>query len=93
MSFTTIFAQIDTSSLPHPAANSGTISKALTIVFAITGAVALLIIVIAGFRYIIAQGDPNSVSQARNTILYAVIGLIISLAAFSIVTFVLKGIG
>lgn len=91
-----LFAQLDTSQihgLPTANANQGTISAVLSIVFGITGAVALLIIVIAGMRYILARGDPNSVAQARNTILYAIIGLIISLAAFSIVTFVLKGIG
>lgn len=92
----TIFAQIDTTQihgLPTPAANGSAISTALSIVFAVTASVALLMIVIAGFRYIIARGDSNAVAQARNTILYAVIGLLVSLAAFSIVTFVLRGIG
>jgi hypothetical protein len=65
----------------------------LSIVFAVTASVALLIIVIAGFRYVVSHGDPNAVTQARNTILYAVIGLLVSLTAFSIVTFVVKGIG
>jgi hypothetical protein len=93
-----IFAQLVTGpggiqGLPKATADQGALSTVLSIVFAITAAVALLVIVIAGFRYIVARGDPNSVSQARNTILYAVIGLLISLAAFSIVTFVLKGIG
>ncbi len=58
-----LFAQLDTSQihgLPTPSASSGAISTVLSIVFAITGSVALLVIVIAGFRYIIARGDPNS---------------------------------
>lgn len=91
-----IFSQIDKSQihgLPTPSANQSTIGTVLGIVFAVTAAVAVLMIVIAGFRYIIASGDPQATAQARNTILYAVIGLLISLAAFSIVTFVLKGIG
>jgi len=82
---------IDTSGLPHPH-TSNTISKVLTIVFAFTASISLLMIVIGGLRFIIAKGDPNGTVQARNTILYAVIGLFVTLAAYSIVTFVIKGI-
>lgn len=88
-----IIAQIDVSGLPHPAANGNAISTVLSIVFAVTASIALLMIVIAGFRYIVARGDPNATAQAKNSILYAVIGLLISLAAFSIVTFILQGVG
>lgn len=82
---------IDTSSLPNhtsDAAGQSAITTVLSIVFAITGSIALLIIVIGGFRYVVSHGDPNSVSQAKKAILYAVIGLLVSLAAFSIVNFV-----
>lgn len=78
--------------LPHPD-TSKTLATVLGIVFAVTASIALLMIVIAGFRYIVAHGDPNATAQAKNTILYAVIGLLVSMAAFSIVTFVVKGIG
>ncbi len=84
---------VDTSSLPKPAADSGAVSTILNIVFALAASIALLIIVIAGFRYIVAHGDPSAVAQARNTILYAVIGLLITIVAYSIVAFVVKGIG
>lgn len=65
----------------------------LQLVFALLGSVALLVIVISGIRYMLASGDPGKVAQARNTILYALVGLIISLSAFSIVTFVVKATG
>lgn len=87
--------QLDTSSLPN---NSGTdapstfLATALQIVFGVTGSVALIIIVLAGLRYVIAAGDPTAVAKARMTILYAVIGLAVALAGFSIVTFVVKGV-
>lgn len=84
---------INTTCLPQPVATAGTLQTVLSIVFGITASIALLIIVIAGFRYIVAAGDPNSVSQAKKAILYAVIGLLVSLAALSIVTFAIKGIG
>ncbi|MFA5004363.1 MAG: pilin [Candidatus Saccharimonadales bacterium] len=88
-------AQIDTNSLPNHGNGdvaSTALSTVLQIVFGVTGAIALLVITIAGFRYVVSQGDPNSVAQAKNTIIYALVGLLISIAAFSIVTFVVKGV-
>lgn len=86
-------AAIDTSGLPHQGGVSmADLNKILQIVFGLAASIALLVIVIAGFRYIVAQGDPNNVSQAKRAILYAVIGLLVSLAAFSIVTLVLRDI-
>ncbi len=83
---------INAQPLPSPAADSLAISTVLQIVFAFAGSIALLMVVIGGFRYIVAHGDPNSVSQARKTILYAVIGLLVCMAAYSIVLFVIKGV-
>lgn len=78
--------------------NSGAVGDApstflkvlLQIVFGVIGSVALLIIVISGLRYITAAGDPAAVAKARMTILYAVIGLAVALAGFSIVTLVVS---
>lgn len=63
----------------------------LQLIFAILGSVAFLTLVISGLRYILASGDPGRMSQAKQAILYAVIGLAVALSAFSIVTFVVKG--
>lgn len=88
-------AIIDTSGLPNHG-NSDPTASAIPIiintVLAITASISVLMIVIGGFRYIIARGDPSASAQARNTVLYAVIGLIVTMAAFSIVTFVIKSI-
>lgn len=74
--------------LPHP--NTGnTLKTALGIVFGITGALSLLVMVIAGFTFITSQGEPQKVSQARNAIVYAAAGLAISILAVSIVGFVI----
>jgi hypothetical protein len=91
--FTLVAAVVDTGGLPKVQATGSTLNTVLSIVFGITASIALLMIIIGGFRYIVAHGDSNAVAQARNTILYAVIGLVITLAAYSIVTFVVKGIG
>lgn len=82
-------AIIDITGLPRAQANNTTLSTILNTVFGVVASMAVLIVVIGGFRYILARGDPNGTAQARNTILYAVIGLIVTLAAYSIVTFVI----
>lgn len=53
------------------------------------GAVALLFIIIGGFRFIISMGNPEGVEKARHTVLYAVLGLIIIFVAYLIVAYLL----
>jgi len=87
------FAQVNINNsevdIPQSSLSSTSLHTILQIVFGAAGGVALIVIIIAGMRFILSQGDPNNVTKARNTIIYAVIGLIICIAAFSIVTFVL----
>ena len=56
------------------------------------GAISVVMIIIGGLRYVLSNGDPKSTESAKNTILYAVIGLIVAIAAFAIVTFVTNNI-
>lgn len=56
----------------------------------IIGAVSVIMIIYGGFRYITSGGDSNGVTAAKNTILYAIIGLIIVALAQIIVNFVLN---
>lgn len=55
----------------------------------VVGIVAVIMVLVAGFKYITSQGDSNGVNSAKNTLLYAIIGLIIVLLAQVIVRFVL----
>lgn len=86
---------IVTNNLPNssgddPANNQ--VANALEIVFGVMGALAVLMIVIAGLRYMLAGGDPSKVANARNTIIYSVIGLVVALTAYSIVYFVVRNV-
>ena len=56
------------------------------------GAVSVIMIIIGGFRYVISQGDSGAVTSAKNTILYAVIGLIVAIFAWAIVDFVIDNL-
>lgn len=83
---------ISTKGLPNAQADSKELTTIVNTVFGLVAAIAVLMIVINGFRYIAAHGDSSATAQARNGILYALIGLVVTMAAFSIVTFVVKGL-
>lgn len=57
---------------------------------AIVGIVAVIMIIVGGFRYITSGGNDTSVTAAKNTILYAVIGLVVVALAQIIVRFTLS---
>ncbi len=73
---------------PKVNASSDTVSTILNIVFSVIGALTFLFVVIGGFRYVISQGKPEDASKAKNTIIYALIGLAITISAAAIVNFV-----
>ena len=77
------------SGLPHVDASGVQIHQILQIVFGVLAALAVLMIVIAGLRFITAQGSPQETAKARNTIVYALIGLVVALIAEAFVSFVL----
>lgn len=56
------------------------------------GMVAVIMIIIGGFRYVLSGGDSSSITAAKNTIFYAVIGLVVAVLAFAIVNFVLANV-
>jgi len=65
-------------------------SKVVNIFSLIVGAVAVIMIIYGGFRYITSGGDSGSVGNAKNTLIYAIVGLIIVALAQLIVHFVLN---
>lgn len=82
----------NTCGLPQVDASSGRLSTILQMFFAILAASALLVIVIAGLRYVNSSGDPGTMTKTKNTIIYAAVGLVVSMSAFAIVTFVLNNL-
>lgn len=75
--------------LPQASAGTSELQTVLQIVFGIMAAVAVLMIVVAGFRFVTAQGNPQETAKARNTIVYAIIGLAVAIVAEAIVSLVL----
>jgi len=79
----------DISPLPRATADANRIQIILTILFTVLGAIAVMMIVIGGIKYAGSQGDPQGVSKAKGTIIYAIVGLVIAILAVGIVDYVL----
>lgn len=68
------------------------IRTVINILSIVVGVVAVIMIIIGGLRYIISGGDSGNVTAAKNTILYALVGLVIVALAQIIVRFVLGNV-
>lgn len=69
-----------------------TVKAVINTIIGIIGMLAVIMIIIGGINFVTSQGDAAKVTKARNTILYGVVGLIVSLLAFAIVNFVLTNV-
>lgn len=68
------------------------INQISSIILLLVGVVAVLFLIIGGFRYITAAGVPEQVQAAKGTIMYAIIGIVITLLAYAVVQFVINAL-
>ena len=61
-------------------------------IIAVSGLVAVVFVVIGGINYMTSAGDTTKLEKAKKTILYAVIGIVITVLAFAIVNFVITNL-
>lgn len=54
----------------------------------LVGVISVIMLIIGGIRYVVSGGDQNAVTGAKNTILYAIIGIIVAFLAFAAVKFI-----
>ena len=69
--------------------DQGLFRQAVNILLYIIGAISVIMLIIGGIRYVVSGGDSSAVTAAKNTILYAVIGIIVALLAYALVNFVI----
>lgn len=67
-------------------------NRILNVFTTVIGAVSVLMIIIGGLRYVTSNGEPAQLTSAKNTIMYAAVGLVIAAMANAIVNFVLTNI-
>jgi type IV secretory pathway VirB2 component (pilin) len=72
---------------------NGTLTKVTKFVSYIAGICAIIIIIVSGFMYVTSGGDPGKISNAKDAVLYALIGVVIAIVAQAIIIFVLNKIG
>ena len=53
------------------------------------GISAVIMLIIGGFRYVFSQGNEKNISGAKDTILYAIVGIVVALLSYAIVNFVI----
>lgn len=72
---------------------SDIINDVANLLSAVVGIAAVIMIVISGFRYVTAGGDPGKISGAKDALIYALVGLVIAAFAQFLVKFVLNKVG
>jgi hypothetical protein len=70
----------------------GVITTVINTMLYIIGAVSVIMLIYGGIRYTTSGGNANSVTAAKNTILYAIIGLVVAIFAYAIVNWVLDAV-
>lgn len=66
----------------------GKIKIVVNMMLYLLGAIAVVMIVVGGIRYTTSNGDSSAITSAKNTILYAVVGLVVAIMAYALVNFV-----
>jgi hypothetical protein len=69
---------------------TGIFTTITNVLLFVVGAISVIMVIIGGLRYIISGGNTANVTTAKNTVLYAIIGIVVALFAYAIVNFVLS---
>ena len=72
--------------------DTGVFKQVTNTILYIVGIIAVIMLIIGGIRYVTSGGDSKKVTDAKNTVLYAIIGLVIAFLAFAIVNFVISAL-
>ncbi len=95
MKLLTIFSQISGvfDDIEHPnkdgSLGSDQLASVTEFVFIAVGIISVIMVIVGGYWYTLSGGDPQRVARAKKTILWSVIGLAISISAWTIVNFVI----
>lgn len=68
--------------------DGGVFAKITNVMLFVIGAISVIMIIIGGLRYVLSGGDSANVSAAKNTILYAIVGIVVALLAYAAVNFI-----
>jgi hypothetical protein len=69
------------------------VERVVNVLFTVLLVAALIVIVIAAFTFVTAAGEPEKVQTARNLIIYAIIGIVVAVAARGVIGYIRWRIG
>ena len=72
--------------------DTGIFKQVTNTILYVVGIIAVVMLIIGGIKYVVSGGDSKKVTDAKNTVLYAIIGLVIAFLAFAIVNFVISAL-
>ena len=86
------YAQLDVNNInPGGTAGNTTLTQLVQIIIntllAVIGIIAVVMLIFGGIKYTTSQGDKTAIESAKNTILYAIIGIVVAFAAFALVSY------
>ncbi len=79
----------DINSGGSPGTVPGILQNVVNLLLFLVGAASVIMLIIGGFRFVMSSGDSQAAANARNTVLYSIIGIIVAVAAYGIVNWVL----
>ncbi len=69
------------------------IPKAINLMLFVVGVLAIFMMIYGGIRYVLSGGDNTRVKDAKNTILYAIVGLVVAILGYAIVNWIVQIVG
>ena len=73
--------------------NGSIVSTIINVVLFIVGILCVIMIIYSGIRYVISRGKTEEVKNAKDTLLYAIVGLIVAMVAYALVNWVFTSVG
>ena len=82
--------QGDAASLFGEGGQGGIFRTITNVLLFLIGAISVIMLIIGGIRYVVSGGDSTAVQNAKNTILYAIVGVVVAILAYAVVNFVIS---
>lgn len=70
--------------------SNGVFKTITNVLLFVIGAISVIMLIIGGIRYVVSGGEGQAITSAKNTILYAVIGIVVAILAYALVNFVIS---
>ncbi|NTU69414.1 hypothetical protein HGB13_01100 [bacterium] len=68
----------------------GFIAIIISALLGLSATIAVWFLIVGGFQYVTSAGNPDQVTKAKNTVLYAIIGLMVTIFSYAVVNFVIN---